>query len=159
MAAAFLMNDGEFLLMKRSAGRVLSPGLWAGVGGHFEPAELNHPQAACLREVLEETGIREEDISDLKLKYITLRRKADEIRVQHIFFGASSVRDVIQTDEGELRWISESDLLNRELSFATRSVLEHYLKVGHKIDPIMVGTIDAVDGSPVIHWDPLRDWE
>lgn len=159
MAAAFLMNDGEFLIMKRSASRVLSPGLWAGVGGHLEPAELNDPRAACLREVLEETGIAEKDIANLSLRYITVRRREDEIRIQFIFFGDALVREVIQTREGELHWIHERDLLDRELSFATRAFLKHFLESDRKSDTVLVGTISAENGRPVIHWDPLQDWE
>ncbi|QHQ60211.1 NUDIX domain-containing protein [Anaerocolumna sedimenticola] len=60
MATAYLMNRNEFLLMKRAAGRNLAPGLWAGVGGHLEPEELNSPKEACLREIYEETGITQE---------------------------------------------------------------------------------------------------
>jgi len=49
----FLTAPGQVLMLKR-----LKPpnmGLWNGVGGHIEPGE--HPTAACLREVREETGV------------------------------------------------------------------------------------------------------
>lgn len=32
---------------------------WTGLGGHFEPNEWNSPKSACLREIFEESGIRE----------------------------------------------------------------------------------------------------
>ena len=76
MATAYLMSGSEILLMKRAAERKLAPGLWAGVGGHLEPDELNNPMEACLREIYEETGITQEQLTDIKLKYIVVRRMA-----------------------------------------------------------------------------------
>jgi 8-oxo-dGTP diphosphatase len=64
LSTALLINSkDELLMMKRSLNRTLSPGLWAAVGGHLEPHELNHPRAACLREIAEETGIGHADIT------------------------------------------------------------------------------------------------
>jgi erythromycin esterase-like protein/ADP-ribose pyrophosphatase YjhB (NUDIX family) len=48
----FLTRGDRVLLLKRR--RPPNQGLWNGVGGHLEPGE--HPLAACLREVREETG-------------------------------------------------------------------------------------------------------
>jgi 8-oxo-dGTP diphosphatase len=50
----FLTRGREVLLLHRR--RPPNQGLWNGVGGHIEPGEA--PLAACLREVLEETGYR-----------------------------------------------------------------------------------------------------
>ncbi|MHB8945093.1 MAG: NUDIX domain-containing protein [Bacillota bacterium] len=140
-ATAFLMNSGDVLLMKRSITREFAPGIWAGVGGHLEPDEINDPQVACRREILEETGLDEEHVTNLRLKSIILRRSQDEIRVQYVFFGDSSRRDVVDTDEGELHWISQNELLNRELSFTTRAALRNFLESGGQTDTILVGTV------------------
>ena len=53
---------------------------------HFEKEELNDARACALRELYEETGIAEEEIENLSLRYITLRRKNDEIRQNYYFF-------------------------------------------------------------------------
>jgi len=52
----------EILLMRRSAGRILS-GLWQGVSGSLEPGE--RIVAGALRELREETGIDAEGIAAL----------------------------------------------------------------------------------------------
>jgi 8-oxo-dGTP pyrophosphatase MutT (NUDIX family) len=52
----------EILLMRRSAGRILS-GLWQGVSGSLEPGE--RIVAGALRELREETGIEAEGIAAL----------------------------------------------------------------------------------------------
>jgi 8-oxo-dGTP diphosphatase len=73
-AAAFLKRGDEYLLMKRADNRKIAPGVWSAVGGKLETYELNDPQAACLREVQEETGITAVQIYNLKLRYVIVRR-------------------------------------------------------------------------------------
>ena len=51
--AAFLWNDGNYLLMKRADNREIAPGVWSGVGGHMRPNEINDPLSACYREIKE----------------------------------------------------------------------------------------------------------
>jgi 8-oxo-dGTP diphosphatase len=75
-AAAFLRKGNDYLLLKRADNRDFAPGLWGGVGGKFEPGELNNPQAAILREIREESGIAEGDINNLTLRYILMAAKA-----------------------------------------------------------------------------------
>ena len=62
MAAAVLWRGDEILVMKRATG--FSSGGWFFPGGHVEPGE--RPAEACLREILEETGI-EPDPGSLEL--------------------------------------------------------------------------------------------
>lgn len=153
------MNNQDFLLMKRSLDRKFAPGIWAGVGGHREPHEINIPEVACLREIFEETGIAEKDIENLNLKYIILRRSKDEIRVQYVYFGVSKTREILQTDEGELFWINRSELFDRELSATTRSALNHYLDFGGSSEEIIVGTVRAENNKPIMNWCSVQDWE
>lgn len=49
IAVALLVNGDDLLMMKRSPVRSISPGKWAGIGGHLEPSEIGNPKAACLR--------------------------------------------------------------------------------------------------------------
>ncbi len=153
------MNNEEFLLMKRSINRKFAPGIWAGVGGHLEPNEINRPQEACLREIFEETGIKEEDLENLKLKYIVLRRSKDEIRIQYVYFAYSKIRNVIQTDEGELFWINKEELFERDLSTTTKEILKHYIEYGYNTYDVLVGTVSAKDNQPIMNWIPVQDWE
>lgn len=157
-STAYLMNN-NFLLMKRAVNRKFAPGIWAGVGGHLEPHEINNPEAACLREIFEETGIEEKDLKNLELKYIILRRAKDEIKIQYVYFANSMTRNTIQTDEGELFWIKKEDLFARDLSATTRETLKHYISYEDNSGDILVGTVSEEDNLPVMNWVPVQDWE
>lgn len=158
LAVAIIAHDDKILLMQRSKTRKFAPGLWAGIGGHIEKNEMNTPEVACLREIYEETGLSKENLSDVHLKYIILRKSASEIRVQYIYIGTSSTFEVIQTDEGKLYWIDKNDLLNREMSFTTRCVLERYIKYEECVSKISVGVVDENNKAPVINWSFVEDW-
>lgn len=101
--------------MKRGDEVKIMPGFWSGVGGHLECEEINNPRAACLREIYEETGIRENQISDLKLKYIVLRRWFDEIVINYMYFGKTITSHVIENDEGTLHWVNKDSVLSHSL--------------------------------------------
>jgi 8-oxo-dGTP diphosphatase len=159
MSAVLLMNSqDELLMMKRSPFRTISPGLWAAVGGHLEPGEIGNPLAACEREILEETGIEACDITRLHLQYVLIRLNETEIRQQFFFTGLTDKHPEMATDEGELHWISRSEVFERPLPYIFRCLLEHYFQHGHTEHP-WVGSagVDPVSGQPVIHWNPLLD--
>lgn len=158
MAGAFIIKDGRFLLMKRSDTRGFYPGVWGAVGGHLEPHEINDPRTACLREIQEETGLTEDDLVSLDLRYIVLRRQESEIRVLYTFIGiAKTFAYEDKTDEGMLYWIRKEDVLDREWSFAHGRVLEHYMGHGEK-NRVMAGAIHLIDDTPVLEWTPIDDW-
>lgn len=159
LATAFLINGSSLLLMRRSPNARLFPGRWAPIGGHLEPNEMSDPQAACMREIGEETGLAEGDLNDLSLRYIMDRRRKDEIRTQYIYFGFTETRDVGRTEEGELQWVQLDSALDLDVSATTRFTLEHYVGLGSQTNNVYVGTLDAHDGKPVINWATLRDWE
>ncbi|MFE5320137.1 NUDIX domain-containing protein [Paenibacillus sp. NPDC056579] len=160
MATAMLFNENDLLMMKRSPTRTLNPGMWAAVGGHLEPEELNDPQQACLREVFEETGLRETDITDLRLQYILIRQNQLEIRQQYIYTAHTLRRDVLQTEEGTLHWIPREQVLQRDIPFIYHKLLEHYFASG-PADHIWVGIAGSKERNiPTVHWtimvDPMK---
>jgi 8-oxo-dGTP diphosphatase len=155
MAAAFIFRDDLVLMMKRADTREFAPGLWAPVGGHMESPELNDPGAASLREVFEETGITGAGLSDFRLKYLILRQKDEEIRMQYVYFASTRTSDLQQTEEGELHWIERSRILDLELALTSRITLEHYFKVGFQTDGIFVGTIRGAGEQPAVNWAQL----
>ncbi|MEN8098420.1 MAG: NUDIX domain-containing protein [Chloroflexota bacterium] len=159
MSVAFLLNGDRILFMRRSLNAELLPGMWASIGGHLEVEEINDPRAACLREIKEETGLTENDVVDLLLKYVVLRRKGNEIRIQYIYFGSTHTEDVGTTEEGELHWIQIDKAFELDMSATSRFILEHYTRLGSKTDCVYVGTIDVEHDKPVVRWAALRDWE
>ncbi|QHT62838.1 NUDIX domain-containing protein [Paenibacillus lycopersici] len=126
MTGAFLLNHDDVLMMKRSNSKKIAPGLWSCVGGHVEPHEHGSPESSCLREIAEETGILQNEIKSLHLRYILLRQKEDELNQHYIFFGDSSTRNVINCDEGDLHWVQASKISNLQMSLSLSLMWEHY---------------------------------
>lgn len=157
MATAMLFNGGDMLMMKRSPTRTLSPGQWAAVGGHLEPHEINDPQAAVLREIHEETGLLPEELSDLRMQYILIRLNQNEVRQQFIYTAFASRRDIRQSDEGDLHWIPRDRVLDRDIPFIFRSLLEHYWEQGPS-PHVWIGTAGfTASKAATVHWTQLID--
>ena len=162
IAAAMLFSGDDLLMMKRSPERTLSPGMWAAVGGHMEPFEMNDPESACLREIHEETGFLPEDLQEFKLQYILLRRKEDELRQQFFYTARTTKRDFIECSEGSLHWVPKEQVLapDRPISYVYRAMLEHYFSFGPASHP-WIGTAGLTaktdTNTPSIHWLPLLD--
>ena len=158
--AAFLKNGGDVLLLKRSQGKKIAPGMWSGVGGHMERHELDNPLATCYREVEEESGIVRDDIHGLALLYVIVRKVKDyEIRQSYIYFGETTRRDVVQTDEGELHWVPESELLNREYTQSFTAMLRHYSARDPQDTAVYVGVAGNDNGKLAMTWTRCEDFE
>lgn len=155
IATAFLINDGEMLLMERAATNKCMPGFWYGVGGHVEPEEMNNPLAAAQREIYEETGLERDNIEDLHLKYILIRSEGDETVLNYLYFGKTKTRCVVQNDEGTLHWIPKGEVTNRRFIDVLKLALEHYFE-HEKNDDVMVGVMDSKTG---IKWSKLENME
>lgn len=141
MVGAFLEHDNDILCIYRDKSKQLEPCKWAGVGGHMEHSEMNSPYAACIREINEETGIEEKNVLDLKMKYITINNKDNEVRIAFYFFGKLTNKiPLSETGEGILKWIPKSEVLSYNLSNNVKSILEHWLT--HNEEKIYVCTIN-----------------
>lgn len=118
-------------------------------GGHFEEFELNDAKACVLREMNEELGIREDDIRNLSLRYVTLRRTKGEIRQNYYFFAIlkEEVSDDLVSNEGELKWFSLNKLDELEMPYTARYVMEHYCSIGQYSDKIYSGVANQNEVS------------
>ena len=162
MATIYIQSGDEMLLIRRVGSRLFKGAIWSGVGGHFELPEAGDPLRCVLRELHEETGLGEQDVSGLALRYITLRKAGDEIRQQYIFF--AHLREGVPCRipnsccEGDLRWVRTGDLFDRRMSLTNESCLRHYLNRGSRDRSIHVGAVAVRDGRPVLDWVAVEDF-
>ncbi len=138
MTGIYLSRGEKLLLLYRQGGRVVSDVWVASAGGHFEKDELNDPRACVLRELKEELGLEETDLTDLRLRYIGLRLTKGEIRQNYYYFAGlrDGVSDEEESSEGKCRWIPKDEVLSCEMPLTAKAVMEHYLSVGIHTDCI-----------------------
>ncbi|WP_193726842.1 NUDIX domain-containing protein [Paenibacillus guangzhouensis] len=157
MSTAFLFNEDKVLLMKKESSKLTNQPFWTGLGGHMESDELNYPIKACFREIYEESGIKATEINELKLRYILIRIKHDEIRQQFVYFGKTIRTQYVTSDEGELYWKDIEELKELHTSKIIEFMLEHYQNNINKTE-IMIGTITIdQDENPKMQWSELKD--
>lgn len=149
MTSVYLSCGDKMLLLYRQGGRVVNNVWVSSAGGHFEEDELNNPEACVLRELEEELSVTEDMLKDLRLRYVTLRRTNGEIRQNYYFFAelpGGTEMDLV-SDEGKLQWVAMQDMLQLEMPFTAKYMIEHYLQTGKDTELIYGG---VADGSKVV---------
>ncbi len=118
-------------MLYRMGSSIVPDSYTGSAGGHFEKEELNDAKSCVLRELREEIGLTEDDISGLALRYVTLRLKNNEIRQNYYFFAKLNQFDENLTSvEGKLEWVDLSEVKNYEMPVTAKYVVEHYLETG-----------------------------
>lgn len=141
MTTIYISHNNKMLLLYRIGSRVVEPS-WCGIGGHFEEGELNNPKACVLRELFEETGIEEKDLGKVRLRYITLRLKNNEIRQNYYYFAEliNDGIDISECKEGVLEWVDRNQILEKDMPFTAKECLKHYLNNENETGMIYAGT-------------------
>lgn len=148
MTSIYLYRDDQILLLYRQGGRVVN-NVWIGsAGGHFEPDELNDPEACILREMREELGLGPEDIEDLALRYVALRRTQGEIRQNYYYFARlkETVNKNLTSNEGICKWFSIGGMEDLKMPYTAGYVIKHYCETGRFTNNLYAG---AADGETV----------
>ena len=96
MTTIYLLKKDRILLLYRQGGKVVSDVVPGETSIFIEEFELNDAMACVLREMNEELALREDDIRNLALRYVTLRRTKGEIRQNCYFF--AMLRDGVSDD-------------------------------------------------------------
>jgi len=141
MTAIYLLRGDKVLLLFKQGGRVVTD-VWTGsAGGHFEEFELNDAKACVLRELKEELGLGEDDIENLSMRYVTLRKTNGEIRQNYYFFAnlKEHVNDKLHSNEGTVKWFSINDIGVLEMPYTAKYVMEHYRATGQFSDKLYAG--------------------
>lgn len=141
MTAIYLFRGERVLLLFRQGGSV-ADGLWTGsAGGHFEVEDGNDARRCVLRELQEETGIRECDLEGLSLRYLTVRRMPDEIRQVYYFFAGlkETAGEEFSSAEGRLQWFDLDAIGDLEMPYTAKYVMEHFRAVGRNSETLYLG--------------------
>lgn len=140
MTALYLLRGDQVLLLYRMGSSVISDSYTGAAGGHMEADEYRSPRACVLRELREETGLTEADLTDLRLRYITLRNKNGEIRENYYYFARLNDDVSVQdSNEGRLEWHALSALDGLPMPVTARHVIDHYLAAGRFDDKLYGG--------------------
>ena len=145
MTGIYLSCKGQMLLLYRQGGRVVSNQWIASAGGHFEEKELNDPKACVLRELQEELHLGEEDLTDMKMRYIGLRNVNGEIRQNYYFFANLKPEhyELFTSSEGKCRWVDYADIMAYDMPLTARYVMGHYLQTGQFTDCLYSAIADG----------------
>jgi len=144
MTAIYITRGERILLLYRIGSRVVSNSYTGAAGGHVESAEYRDPRACVLRELQEETGLAEDALEGLVLRYITMRNKDGEIRQNYYYFAELKDGASVQNStEGRLEWHAMNALDVLPMPVTARHVLQHYLAVGRFTDKLYGGLTTA----------------
>ncbi len=136
MVSLFLLKGEQVLLLYREGGRVAHHLYVAACGGHMEKGELNNAQGAVIREMQEELGLSPTDVGEIRLRYITLRNAGQEIRQNFYFFAELQTEKPFTSNEGKLRWCTETEALSLPMPVSAKAVLCHYFREGKQTDTL-----------------------
>ena len=154
MTSLYLVEEDRILCLYRIGSRVVSNKYIGSAGGHFEPNELNDPRACILREMEEELGIREADVEELTLRYITHRLMEGEIRQNYYFFGRLKAHRDLTSTEGDLRWVHFAEIPELPMPVSAKHMILHYLETGRFTEEIY-GGITEESGTKFV---PMRSF-
>lgn len=153
MTSLYLTNDSGILCLYRIGSRVANNKFIGSAGGHFEKEELNDPKRCVLREAWEELGLRETELEDLQLRYITHRLVGSEIRQNYYFFARLREERELTSTEGRLRWVPWEEIPQLEMPVSAKHMILHYCKEGRYTDCLYGGITENAGTNFVVMED------
>ena len=109
----YLRRDGQTLMVHRiKKANDMHQGKWNGLGGKLEPGEI--PEECAVREIYEESGLR---VHNPQLKGLLTFPAFDDFEDWYVFvFLVTDFEgELIDSPEGTLQWINNSELKNLPL--------------------------------------------
>ena len=119
-----LTCESRYLLLQRSANKRFAPGRWTGLGGRVEPHEFDDLQSAARRELMEETGLTPDALSDLKLRRVLLHNRPGTPLTILLYFTGRLTEPVIPAcPEGTLHWMTQENISSLDVIENTAEVI------------------------------------
>ncbi len=116
----YLEREGQYLMLYRNKKKQdINAGKWIGVGGKLEAGES--PEEALLREVQEETGLT---LTAYRHRGLVTFSADGYTEYMHLYTATDWEGTLTDCDEGELRWISKSQVLSLPLWEGNKYFLE-----------------------------------
>ena len=114
---AFIKNNNKILILKRSDKVRSMRGSWSGVSGIIEKNDTA-PLDRAKTEILEETGINEEEIELLKanerIKIESAQYKNHEWNIFPFLFRTKNLEIKLNWENSEFKWIEPNEIKNYE---------------------------------------------
>ena len=108
----YIERDGKYLMLYRTVKENdLNHDKWIGIGGKFE--EKESPEECVLRETLEETGLTLNSWRYCGIVTFVSDKWGTEY--MHLFHSDDFCGEIIEYDEGELRWVEKSEIYDLPL--------------------------------------------
>jgi len=117
IVTSFIKNNDKVLILKRSDKVKSMKCLWAGVSGIIEKNDAT-PLARAKTEILEETGINEEEVELLKanerIKIEAAQYKNHEWNIFPFLFKTKNLEIKLNWENSEFKWIKPNEIKNYE---------------------------------------------
>ena len=117
IVTSFIKNGDKILILKRSDKVKSMKCLWAGVSGIIEKNDAT-PLDRAKTEILEETGINEEEIELLKanerIKIEAVQYKNHEWNIFPFLFKTENPEIKLNWENSEFQWIKPNEIKNYE---------------------------------------------
>ena len=120
----YLEKDNKYLMLYRNKKKNdMNQGKWLGVGGHVEAGET--PYQSIVRETKEETGL---DLKSAEYRAIINFVNDDYVEIIYQYTSSDFTGEVIDCNEGELRWVDKSEVLSLPMWEGDKYFLDPLIK-------------------------------